>query len=258
MVAYFEASGSRHPTPAPITPNIDSEKSAVAKIVERLSAGRGFCFFTLNLDHLYKLQSDPQFAAAYRSADFVSADGWPIAWLARRRGVSVERTTGSDLIDPICAAAASKGFSVYVVGPGARSRRVAMSVLARRHRGLRFAGSESPTLPEWADDAALAALAARIRESGAQMCLLSLGSPKQELLAWRLRSLCPQVGFIGVGAGMDFVSGHAMRAPSTLRRCNLEWMWRLLCHPGRLGPRYWRCGVFFAEVLGRSIFRSAH
>jgi exopolysaccharide biosynthesis WecB/TagA/CpsF family protein len=242
---------------ATIDVNIDNETTAVARVRERLSAGRGFCFFTMNLDHLRMLRSNPAFAAAYRAADFVSADGWPIVWLARRRGAYVERTTGADLIDPICAASAAMGVDVYVVGPGESSRREAIAILSRRHAGLRIAGSESPMLPEWPDEQSVAALAGRIRESGARMCLLSLGSPKQELLAARLHRLCPDIGFIGVGAGLDFISGRARRSPALMHRNRLEWLWRILCEPRRLGPRYLRCGTFFAGLLWDSLFYRA-
>lgn len=247
-------SGARVPArvlPIAITVNVDGQATAIDRIVERVRAGLGFCFYTLNLDHLSSLPRNAEFRAAYRAAELVSADGWPIVWLMGRQGVDVVRTTGSDLIEPICAAAAREGFGVYFVGPGEASQTMAIATLRARHDGLKVLGAECPALSDGAGGDALAQLASRILGSGAKLCFLSLGSPKQELIAYRLRALCPGVGFIGVGAGMDFLSGLAVRAPVRMQRWRMEWLWRLANHPGRLAPRYWRCGTFFAGLLLR-------
>lgn len=239
--------------PTSVTVNIDRAQTATDKAIERLDAGFGFCFYTLNLDHLSTLPRSVDFADAYRSAELISADGWPVVWLLGRQGAEVVRTTGADLIEPMCAAADRKGFGVYFVGPGEASQARAIGILRGRHAGLKVVGAECPSLSDEADQETLGQLAGRISDSGARLCILSLGSPKQELIAYRLRTLCPEVGFIGVGAGMDFISGLAMRAPARMQRWRLEWLWRLMSHPRRLAPRYWRCGTFFAGVLLRGL-----
>lgn len=239
--------------PTSVTVNVDRAETAIDKAVERLDAGFGFCFYTLNLDHLSILPKSADFRDAYRAAELVSADGWPVVWLLRRQGVEVVRTTGADLIEPMCAAAARKGFGVYFIGPGEASQARAIEILRARHTGLNVAGAECPSLSDAADQETIVQLAERISNSGARLCILSLGSPKQELIAYRLRSLLPEVGFIGVGAGMDFISGLAVRAPARMQRWRLEWLWRLMSHPKRLAPRYWRCGTFFAGVLLRGL-----
>lgn len=68
---------SRRPPPlnSVVSVNIDSLDAALETISSRLSAGQGFNFFTLNLDHLVKLRTDERFQGAYRNADFISADG---------------------------------------------------------------------------------------------------------------------------------------------------------------------------------------
>ena len=66
--------------------NLPTLRAAHAEAVDRVSSGLGFALFTLNLDHLAKIRSDPKFRAAYRRATLVTADGWPVVWLANRRG----------------------------------------------------------------------------------------------------------------------------------------------------------------------------
>lgn len=254
MSLILNASDAGESAPMSIPVNVHRPRDATARVVESVHAGRGFSFFTLNLDHLSRLSAEPGFLAAYRAADFISADGWPIVWLMQSQGVNVERTTGADLIEPLCAAAARESFGVYFVGPSAASQAKALPVLRERNPGLQILGAETPAIPDRFDDEFVQGVAARIRASGASLCFLALGSPKQELLAHRLRALCPAVGFIGVGAGIDFLSGEAVRAPERLQRWRLEWLWRVMRDPRRLAARYWRCGTFFSAILLRALF----
>ena len=73
------------------------------------------------------------------------------------------------------------------------------------------------------------------------MCFLALGAPKQELIAAVGRTITPAIGFVSVGAAIDFISGRQKRAPVVYQKCYLEWLWRLSHNPGRLAVRYLRC-----------------
>jgi N-acetylglucosaminyldiphosphoundecaprenol N-acetyl-beta-D-mannosaminyltransferase len=232
--------------------NIEDLNSAIDNVVSCARAGQGFCFFTVNLDHLVKLQSDARFAAAYRAADFVSADGWPVVSLLRRQGYVLRRTTGADLVEPLCASAADNALRVYFIGPGREQQRDALNILQDRHPDLAIAGAESPMLSRDFSDAEAEAIADRIVASHAQLCFISLGAPKQEVLAHALRRRCPHVGFLCVGGALDFISGHTPRAPRVVQALRLEWLWRMASDPRRLGPRYLKCLAWFAWAILRS------
>ena len=235
---------------------LPTQASAVEAAIARAERGEGFSLFTLNLDHLIKLRTSAPFRHAYARAALVSADGAPVVWLARRQGAVLERTTGADLVEPLLAEAARRGVSVYVVGPGPEGQAAALKVLTERYPALVIAGAETPMVP--GDDNGLGpfdldALAGRINASGARLCLLCLGAPKQELLADALLQRCPQVGFLGVGAALDFIGGAVDRAPGWMQATGLEWVWRFVSQPRRLGLRYARCALLFAGLAARSI-----
>ena len=232
--------------------NVRSVDDAVAAAGARLREGRGFALFTANLDHLAKMRADGAFRAAYSRADLVTADGWPVVWRARRAGFDVERATGADILLPLCRAAADLGARVHFVGPAAEVQARGLAKLVELTPGLRIAGAEAPTLSARPDDATLDALAARIGASGARLCVLSLGAPKQETIADGLRARLPAVGFLCSGAALDFVAGASRRAPAAVQRLGLEWAWRMSGDPVRLARRYAACAVPFAMIaLGR-------
>jgi exopolysaccharide biosynthesis WecB/TagA/CpsF family protein len=88
---------------------------------------------------------------------------------------------------------------------------------------------------------------------GIRLCFLALGAPKQETLARRGRALAPGVGFASIGAGLDFLGGHQRRAPLWVRRIAMEWLWRALTSPLRLGPRYARCFAILPAQITRAL-----
>jgi N-acetylglucosaminyldiphosphoundecaprenol N-acetyl-beta-D-mannosaminyltransferase len=73
-----------------------------------------------------------------------------------------------------------------------------------------------------------------INASGAEILLVALGAPHQELWIARNRHrLRP-----GVGGLFDYYSGSVARAPVTVRKLRMEWLWRLAMEPRRLARRY--------------------
>ena len=233
--------------------NLPTLNSAADEAVRRAERGEGFTLFTVNLDHLVKLASNDAFRAVYRRATYVTADGWPVVWLAGRKNARLERATGADLVEPLCRAAAERSLGVYFVGPGPKAQAGALEKLAGRFKGLKIAGAETPQLPSLDGPAMLAAMdldamAQRINTSSARICFVSLGAPKQEILADALAARCPGVGFICVGAALDFISGQAQRAPQWMQRGKLEWFWRLANDPRRLAVRYAECAMLFAVL----------
>jgi exopolysaccharide biosynthesis WecB/TagA/CpsF family protein len=234
-----------------VTINLPTLRAAHSEVVARASSGVGFALFTMNLDHLAKIRSDPKFRAAYKRAALVSADGWPVVWLANRRGAGLERTCGSDLVEPICNSAALRRIPVFFIGPERNSQVSALSALEQRYPGLVIVGACAPRVSRVPAVYEIDAVAARVNESGARLCFVCLGAPKQELLVDALVPKCDGVGFLCVGAALDFISGRSRRAPVGWRRSGLEWLWRLLGDPKRLAARYLsNAFVFVVLALG--------
>lgn len=224
-----------------VTVNVRSRDALLRDMEAGLRGGAGFAVATLNLDHVVKLRRNPAFGAAYLGQTHVTADGNPIVWLLRLSGREADLVTGSDLIDPVAALAARLEVPTAFFGSTETTLRAAAAELTRRHPGFTTAASIAPEMgfdPEGPEaDAAIA----RIVDSGARLCLVALGAPKQEIFAARVRRLHPQIGLLSIGAGLDFVAGTQRRAPRIVRRFAAEWLWRLATDPLRLGGRYVAC-----------------
>lgn len=230
--------------------NCPNPAQAIADTIRRAKQAESFTLFTLNLDHLVKLRRSPAFRNAYASADIVTADGAPVAWLARMQSPTIERTTGADLLIPLAQAAAEARLPVFMFGTSADVMARAGQHLAQRSEGgLDIAGTMAPSAsfdPEGPEaDAAIE----RIRQSGARLCFIALGAPKQEIFADRARKAGVPCGFICIGAALDFIAGTQVRAPQVMRDNGLEWVWRLATNPRRLARRYADCAGLFLHLM---------
>ena len=208
--------------------------------------------FTLNLDHVVKLRKDQIFHSAYRRAGLITADGFPIVLACRLQGKRVSRVAGSDLIAPISAEAARSGKSIYLFGSSLPVLTKASRLLQKRNEGLTIAGVFAP--PQGFDPTSEDArrCIATIGSLGADLCFVALGAPKQELFADHGKSLLPNVSFVCIGGGLDFIAGTQVRAPHWMRRFGLEWLWRAASDPRRLLYRYLLCIVALPGVLART------
>ena len=223
--------------------NVPDTSSLLTDLSARLEARRGFCVATLNLDHLVKLRSTPDFRDVYSKFTHVTADGNPIVWLCRLSGQNVSLVPGSELIDPVMERAAAADTPVALFGASDTSLQTAADALRVKYPGIQIVLTLAP--PMGFDPQGLAADEAisAIKASGARLCAVALGAPKQEIFAIRAQAEMPECGFLCIGAGLDFISGAQTRAPALVRKLALEWAWRMLANPSRLAGRYARCAA---------------
>lgn len=250
MMNWTEGDGQT----APVTVTVPDRETLLADLAERLDQKAGFSVATLNLDHVVKLRQDSAFRAAYAAQTHVTADGNPIVWLSKLAGQGdVSLVPGSELIEPIAALAAEKGVPIGLFGATEASLEAAAEALRLGHPELVITYLTAPPMgfdPEGvAADQAIAAMG----ESGARVIFLALGAPRQERFAARAQEALADVGFLSIGAGLDFVSGAQTRAPAWVRALAAEWLWRMLSNPLRLAARYGACLVALPGLTARAI-----
>lgn len=211
---------------------------AIDAIDALVEAGEGGTVLTPNVDHVVLARHDPRLREAYSTASLSLCDGMPILWASRLLGHALrEKVSGSDLILPLMRTAARRDRTVYLLGgaPGVAER--AAEALRREVPCLRIVGWDAPDVD--VDRGPIdPALLARVRAARADLVLVALGCPKQEIFMRRAAAdLAPSV-LLGIGAGLDFWAGTAERAPRWVSALGLEWLFRLAREPRRLWRRY--------------------
>lgn len=225
----------------------------LADLETRFQAGEGFSVATLNLDHVVKLTRDAAFRGAYAAQTHVTADGNPIVWLSRLAGQDLSLVPGSELIDPLVAVAARNKVPVALFGATETTLQAAAEALKARHEGLEVVLCRAPAMGFDPEGSAAEDDIAAIRASGAGLCFLALGAPKQEVFAARAQAALPNVGFVSIGAGLDFIAGTQQRAPALVQALAAEWLWRLAGNPRRLAARYGACLLALPGLTMRAL-----
>jgi N-acetylglucosaminyldiphosphoundecaprenol N-acetyl-beta-D-mannosaminyltransferase len=213
---------------------------------------------TINPEMLVAAARNPDRHRLLMQADERIIDGAGILLAARILGQRLAaRTTGVELMDELAAAASSVGRSVYLLGADPLVARSAAAALQHRHPALRIAGADEG-VPKVNDERfrslepeqSEAAVIERIRAAKPGVLFVAYGHPKQDqFIADHKRELAASVQ-LGVGGAFDFLAGRVWRAPRLIRALWLEWFWRLIVQPWRIG-RIWNATVVFLWLVAR-------
>ncbi|MES9942528.1 MAG: WecB/TagA/CpsF family glycosyltransferase [Candidatus Thiodiazotropha sp. 6PLUC2] len=90
-----------------------------------------------------------------------------------------------------------------------------------------------------------------------ELVILCMGMPKQELLANEIHSIAHQSLVICAGGWADFYSETKPRAPLWMRKISLEWLFRLVKEPKRLGKRYTVDIIYYFYVILKTLYHQS-
>lgn len=229
-----------------------SQAEAAARLRELLEEGGRHYVVTPNVDHVVRLQKDPEFREAYRGASLVVADGMPVVWASRLLGKGLkQRVTGSDLVPEVCRLAAESGRTVFFLGGNPGIAEKAAEKLRKDYPGLKVAGSYAPPLGFETDPVRDEEAVRRVNEPKPDILLIALGAPKQEKWIHRHRERLRFRLALCIGCGLDYPAGMARRAPGWMQRVGLEWLWRIGLEPKRLARRYLVEDIGFIRIFIR-------
>lgn len=197
--------------------------------------------FTANIDHLVLLQDDEEFYRAYSAAEHVVLDSRVLYLLYKMIGRPFRGVIhGSDLLPAFCRHhRADPAIRIFLCGGTPDAIRSLMERLNAEAGRELVVGAYAPPYGFEHDTEQSQELIRLIRESGATVLAMGVGTPKQEKWLHQQRSSIPTVRMqLAVGAGIDFLTGKQRRAPHWMRSSGLEWFYRLLRDPRRMAVRY--------------------
>ena len=185
----------------------------------------------INAEKMLTLEDNAEVQELINAAEFKYADGISVVRSVRKKypEANVSRVAGADLWEALMARAGAEGTPVFLVGGKPEVMAETVEKL-RKQWNVNLVGTQDGYFtPE-----ARQALFERIRESGAKIVTVAMGSPKQEILMRDCRQVYPDALYMGVGGTYDVFTGHVKRAPKVWQNLGLEWLYRLLSQPSRI------------------------
>lgn len=196
-------------------------------------------------------RKNKDYANAVAAADVLLPDGIGIAMAAKMADQELTANlNGTDFVPLLLAEAAKQGKSVFLFGgtPGTADAAAARLVHTIPH--LRIAGTRDGFEGAAHTEAAIA----DINDSGADIVLVAMGVPGQELWLHANGHRLDASLKLAVGALFDFLAGNVTRAPEVVRRARMEWVWRLAMQPRRMAKRYLAGNFSFLAHAAKTVF----
>jgi len=213
---------------------------------------RGVAVHFCNAYNVALARSDHEYRDLIARGNYVFSDGVPITWVGKRavpnKAHEWERVYGPDVMEGVFAQSRPGHPRHYLLGSSPDVLAALQQRLLERFPDAQIVGIESPPFRSATEDE-LRERDQRIRESGATIVWVGLGTPKQDIEVARLAASLPVVA-VAVGAAFDFLAGTKPQAPIWMQKSGTEWLFRFASEPRRLAKRYiWGNSVFLAETI---------
>ncbi|KKQ30196.1 MAG: Glycosyl transferase, WecB/TagA/CpsF family [Candidatus Shapirobacteria bacterium GW2011_GWE1_38_10] len=217
------------------TLNLEETLGEILKKVGEKKGGRIYC---CTLNEAVMASEDKFFKNLLNQGDVLTADGMPLVWLMKLRGVGAQRVYGPDLLKEFlilnkkgkikCLFIGNKKnkdyfehFGKYLIAPYKK----------------KFTNNDFNKIAE------------RVKKLEVDLVWVSLGGKKQVEVSNELSMRLSDKVFVTVGAAFDFLSGVKKQAPVWMRNWGLEWLFRLISEPKRLWRRYFKIGCFLLNRM---------
>jgi N-acetylglucosaminyldiphosphoundecaprenol N-acetyl-beta-D-mannosaminyltransferase len=221
---------------AGVTVHDVSFDETVALVVKWAREGSGGYVSTPNVDHLVRARRDPSFRGLVMAARLRIPDGMGLIYGARLAGTPFRGpVTGRLLPEAIVRASAEDPIPMALIGGREDAPEKATEKL--NSMGGNVVAAVSPRMGfAIGGDEDLDAVA-RLKEANPRIVLVGFGAPKQETWMARHQRDMPQAVMLGIGQTIDILGGRVQAAPSWMTRVGLEWAFRMLRDPRRIGRR---------------------
>jgi|HubBroStandDraft_1064217.scaffolds.fasta_scaffold04906_5 N-acetylglucosaminyldiphosphoundecaprenol N-acetyl-beta-D-mannosaminyltransferase len=249
--ATVKAAGARAGLPG-ITIDPFGMKLAVKRCTEVIDEGGYLSIGMVNAAKIVAMGKNEALRRAVSGCGLVLADGQAVVWASGLLGSPLpERVTGIDLFTELLGQASQRGYRVYFLGARADVLRAMLAQVMRRYPGLVIAGFRDGYFSAEQERQ----VAEEIRLTSPDLLFIGMSSPRKELFCARWGEVTGAKVVHGVGGSFDILAGITRRAPLWWQRRGLEWLYRAMQEPVRLGRRYLTTNLAFMVLVARAAAR---
>lgn len=200
----------------------------------------------INAGKVNLMQEDKELTKIINECPIINADGQSIVWGSKFLGNPLpERVAGIDIFTELVKICAEKGYKPYFFGAKEEVVTKVVSKFKQQYPNLKVAGYRNGYFKEEESEK----IAEDIRESGVDVLFVAFSSPKKEYWIRENMGIMKVPFAMGVGGSFDVLAGKTTRAPKFMQKIGLEWFYRFIQEPRRMGKRYLIGNTKFIKIL---------
>ena len=221
---------------------------------EMLGGDRAHTVFTPNAEIVQLCIEQNEYYDLYNGGDLVVPDGSGVVKAAKILGTPLKgKVAGVELGERMLKVCAERGDGVFFLGAKPGVAEEAARRMTEKYPGLRVGGTNDGYFKKSGEESD--AVTRKINQSGAKLLFVCLGVPAQEKwIAESKDKLTAARVCMCLGGSLDVYAGVAMRAPKFFVDHSLEWFYRLIKEPWRLG-RMMKLPKFLLGTYREKLFR---
>ena len=212
---------------------------------EQILAGKKTCYaVTPNAEIAYEALYDETLRALINGADLVLPDGAGVVLASKLLKTPLkQKVAGVDFADRLLSILEKTGGGLFLLGSKPGVAELAAQKMTEKHPKLYICGMNDGYFKDEAP------VIEKINAAKPDVLFVCLGAPKQELFMAKYGEATGCHLLMGLGGSMDIFAGVAQRAPEFYCKHNLEWFYRLIKNPSRIG-RMMKLPLFLVHVSG--------
>jgi N-acetylglucosaminyldiphosphoundecaprenol N-acetyl-beta-D-mannosaminyltransferase len=222
-----------------------TKEDVLKDVTFSLNNGKKMSIISVNPQIVSESNKYPEIVEFIKQGTHRIPDGIGIVLVSRiKKGNIRARLAGFDIMMELLQYANEKKKSIFLYGAHSEVLKDALRNIRVSYPDLQILGSidgyTNLTEREVVEE---------INKKNPDFLFVALGFPRQELFLARNINILNATVFQDIGGSLDVISGHAKRAPNFFIKWHLEWLYRSLSSPKRIG-RILQLPVFLIKSLG--------
>lgn len=224
---------------------------AVVKVLGMIRDKGVYHIMALNPYKIQRIKANSDLQIIANRADIHLASGGGLGWAAKQLGNPLkERISILSFMMDIIRISEIKEYTIFLVGAKPEIMETAFFNIRKSFPKIRIVGRHGGYFSSEREKSVIEA----IRKSEADIVFVGLGFPLEDLWINTIRKEFTKTVFVTVGGSFDIISGEIRKAPAFFMERDLDWLYRIVTKPWRIG-RLLRVGIFFLGVIFKRIFR---
>jgi len=243
----------------PLYFSVISLDQTIQQVLDWSLTNQGKAIHFANAYTIALASTDLNYASTINQSDLTCCDGTPVVWAGKWLNTQThiqawQRVYGPDVMEGVLQNSIPE-HKHYLLGSTNETLNKLQTHINQKFPNAEIVGSDSPPFREPTAQE-LTERDQRIKDSGANIVWVGLGTPKQDFEVERLKRSLP-VTALAVGAAFDFLAGTVQQAPTWMQKSGTEWVYRWSKEPKRLSKRYlWGNPKFIQVVTIQKLGRS--